>query len=258
MPRIQVGSEVSLRYEDVGHGPPVVLVAGWPMSGLFWEPQVAALAAAGRRVVTYDRRGCGGSDRPWDGHDPATLAADLASLVEHLDLAAVSLVACSTGCAEAVRYAAASPRVSRLVLACPVLYPDPLAGELLAAARRHRIPMLDDVLRRWFAVDGQPALDEPTRRYLLRAAEDASPRAAEGALDAWRTADPAADLARLALPVLVVQPDDDAYVPPEEGGLRVARAVAGCALARIPAAPHGASFTHQEQWNQLVLEFLAG
>ncbi|MDX6740405.1 alpha/beta hydrolase [Actinocorallia sp. A-T 12471] len=258
MPRFTTGSRVSLCYEDVGEGPPVVLVAGWPLTQRLWEPQVAAFVAAGHRVVTYDRRGFGCSDRPWLGHDPATAAADLADLVDHLGLTAPALVAFSTGCAEAIRYAVGSGRASRLVLAGPVVFADPLAAELRAAAERHRVPMLDDLTRRYFAVDGQDALDEPTRRYLLRSAEDSSPKAIADALTAWSEADPSDDLARLALPVLIVVGEDDAFVPPDEGGGRVAGAVAGSVLTTIPGAPHGASATHQEQWNAIVLDFLAG
>ncbi|ROO84265.1 pimeloyl-ACP methyl ester carboxylesterase [Actinocorallia herbida] len=257
MPRYETEGRVGLCYEDVGEGPPVVLVAGWPLSQRFWEPQVAAFAAAGHRVVTYDPRGFGGSDRPWQGHGVAARTADLTALVDRLGLVRAAVVACSTGCAEAVAYAAESGRVSRLVLASPVLFPDPLADELRSAAERHRVPMLDDVLRRIFAVAGRPALDEPTRRYLLRTAEDSSPWATLGALSAWSAADPAADLARLALPVLVVRAEDDALVPPEDGGARVAAAIPGSLLTTVPDAPHGASYTHQDQWNRTVLDFLA-
>ncbi|GAB2853124.1 alpha/beta hydrolase [Actinocorallia aurea] len=249
---------MGLAYEDVGGGAPVVLVAGWPMSQRFWEPQVAAFAAAGHRVVTYDPRGFGCSDRPWDGHGVADRTADLAALVAHLGLVRPAVVAFSTGCAEAVAYAASPGRVSRLVLAAPVLFSDALAGELREAAQRHRVPVLDDVLRRMFAVAGQPALDEPTRRYLLRSAEDASPRATLGALAAWSAADPSPDLARLALPVLVLAASDDALVLPEDGAARVAAAIGGGVLTTIPGAPHGASHTHQDQWNRIVLDFLGG
>jgi pimeloyl-ACP methyl ester carboxylesterase len=248
---------VSLFYEDVGDGPPVVLVHGWPLSCRFWEYQIGPLVEAGHRVVCYDRRGFGHSSRPWHGYDHATFTADLAALVEGLDLTGLALVGFSSGCAEAVGYAAASERVTRLVLGSPALYPDPIAGELRMAARRHRIPMLDDVLLRWFAVDGHSTLDEQTRLYLLRHAADASPRATAQSLAAWSSAAPDAELARVAVPTLIVQGEADAFVSPRDSGARLRRAIAGSALVTIPGAPHGAPLTHDEQWNQLLLEFLA-
>ncbi|MDH2426346.1 alpha/beta hydrolase [Sphaerisporangium sp. TRM90804] len=247
---------MSLFYEDVGDGPPVVLVHGWPLSCRFWEPQIGPLVEAGRRVVCYDRRGFGRSSRPWHGYDHHTFTADLAALVEALDLTGLTLVGFSTGCAEAVRYAG-SGGVARLVLGSPVLYPDPLADELRIASRRHRIPMLDDLLLRFFAVDGHSTLDEQTRLYLLRLAADASPQGTADSLAAWSSADPAADLSRVAVPTLIIQGEGDAFVPPLGGGARVERAIAGSALVTIPDAPHGAPLTHFEQWNQLLLEFSA-
>ena len=61
--------------EDTGGpGRPVVLIHGWPLSGQAWLDQVPALTAAGFRVVAYDRRGLGRSDKPRGGYDYDTLA----------------------------------------------------------------------------------------------------------------------------------------------------------------------------------------
>ncbi|SDI62446.1 alpha/beta fold hydrolase [Nonomuraea jiangxiensis] len=248
---------MSLFYEDVGDGPSVVLVHGWPLSCRFWELQIGPLVEAGHRVICYDRRGFGRSSRPWHGYDLDTFTADLAGLIEGLDLTGLTLVGFSTGCAESVAYAAASGRVARLVLGSPVLYANPLAHELRTASKRHRIPMLDDLLFRFFAVDGHSALDEPTRQYLLRQAAEASPKGTADSLAAWAAADPRPELARVTVPTLIIQGEGDAFVPPEDSGTRVARAVAGSSLVTIPAAPHGAPLTHFEQWNELMLEFLA-
>ena len=56
---------VYLHIDDSGgDGRPVVLIHGWPLSAQAWEPQVSVLQAAGYRVVAYDRRGFGRSDKP--------------------------------------------------------------------------------------------------------------------------------------------------------------------------------------------------
>ena len=57
-------TDISLYYEDLGSGPTVVLLSGWPLDSRSWEPQAHALLAAGYRVITYDRRGFGQSSRP--------------------------------------------------------------------------------------------------------------------------------------------------------------------------------------------------
>src|ERR1041385_9065887 len=65
---IAVGSEnsksIDLYYEDLGSGPPVVLIHGWPLSGASWEKQTAALLAAGRPGSNHERPGFGGSTQP--------------------------------------------------------------------------------------------------------------------------------------------------------------------------------------------------
>ncbi|MEO3808853.1 alpha/beta hydrolase [Sphaerisporangium sp. B11E5] len=248
---------MSLFFEDFGEGPPVVLVHGWPLTHRFWEMQVFPLVESGHRVVTYDRRGFGASSQPWTGYDHETFTADLAALVETLDLTAATLVAFSTGCAEAVRYAAAAPAtVTRLVLAAPALYPDPVADDLRTAASRHRISMLDDLLLRYFSVDGLTGLDEQTRLHHLHQASSASPKATVDSLKAWTTATPGEHLARLTVPTLLIQAEADAFLPPEETTSRLAAAVPALEAATIAEAPHGAPLTHHEQWNELLLNFL--
>ncbi|MDP9842485.1 alpha/beta fold hydrolase [Streptosporangium lutulentum] len=263
MPHVVVGSEngaeVSLYYEDAGAGDPVVLIHGWPLSRRSWDSQVQTFVEAGHRVITYDRRGFGRSTHAWDGYDLDTFTADLHTLVEHLGLTRVSLVGFSSGGGEVARYAATfgTDRLHRIVLAGPVIGADrQMAADLTIASRRHRISMLDDLLTRFFSVDGESALDEPTRRYLLQAAADASAKAVTDSIGAWSNAEPLADLIRIDVPTLVVHGEQDAFMPYEAGGRQVAAAIAGSATVLIPSAPHGVPITHHEQWNQAVLAFL--
>jgi non-heme chloroperoxidase len=101
---ITVGQEntadIDLYYEDLGSGPVVVLVSGWPLDSRSWEPQTHTLLAAGYRVITYDRRGFGQSSRPTVGYDFDTLAADLSKLLTELDLQDVTLIGFSLGTGE--------------------------------------------------------------------------------------------------------------------------------------------------------------
>jgi non-heme chloroperoxidase len=95
-----------LFYSDLGDGPPVVLVHSWSFHSSMWEYQVQALLAAGHRCVAMDRRGHGRSDHSHGGYDLDTLAGDVAALLTHLDLDAVTLVAHSMGTCEITRYLA--------------------------------------------------------------------------------------------------------------------------------------------------------
>ena len=108
MSTITVGQEnstpIELYYEDHGSGPPVVLLAGWPLDSRSWEPQLASMLDAGHRVILYDRRGFGQSSRPAAGYDFDTLAEDLHTVLVDLDLRDVTLVGFSLGTGELARY----------------------------------------------------------------------------------------------------------------------------------------------------------
>jgi pimeloyl-ACP methyl ester carboxylesterase len=107
---------VSLHYEEHGSGEPLVLLHGGIGAGEMFEPIVPALAA-GRRVITVDLQGHGGTadvDRPLR---PETMADDVAALIEHLGLERADLMGYSLGGAVALRTAIQHPeRVRRLVL----------------------------------------------------------------------------------------------------------------------------------------------
>ena len=75
--------DTKLHVDDTGGtGRPVVLIHGWPLSGESWKNQVPALTDAGYRVITYDRRGFGRSDKPLTGYTYDTLTEDLHTLLE--------------------------------------------------------------------------------------------------------------------------------------------------------------------------------
>jgi pimeloyl-ACP methyl ester carboxylesterase len=107
---------VSLYYEEHGSGEPLVLLHGGIGAGEMFEPIVPALAA-GRRVITVDLQGHGGTadvDRPLR---PETMADDVAALIEHLGLERADLMGYSLGGYVALRTAIQHPeRVRRLVL----------------------------------------------------------------------------------------------------------------------------------------------
>jgi len=77
---------IKLRIAEMGEGPLVILVHGWPESWYSWRHQMPAIAAAGYRVVAPDMRGYGKSDKPRavEDYDIRQLTGDLAGLVDAL------------------------------------------------------------------------------------------------------------------------------------------------------------------------------
>ncbi|CAO5190829.1 putative hydrolase [Frankia sp. AiPs1] len=73
-----------LHVAEQGSGPLVLLLHGFPQFWWAWRHQMAALSAAGYRVVAPDLRGYGASDKPPRGYDPFTLSDDMAGLIRAL------------------------------------------------------------------------------------------------------------------------------------------------------------------------------
>lgn len=115
---IEATDGTNLFFRDWGNGRPLVFAAPWGLNSSWWEYQMADLAGRGVRCIGYDRRGHGRSGEPSRGYEFDTLADDLATVVEHLDLHNITLVGQSLGCGEVVRYLSrhGSSRVARIVL----------------------------------------------------------------------------------------------------------------------------------------------
>ncbi len=98
------GEEIKLSYFDYGQGKPVIMIHGWPVSKEMFEYQLQPLVDAGLRVIGYDRRGFGESDKPWSGYDYDTMTDDLKAVIDGLSLSDVTLVGFSMGGGEVARY----------------------------------------------------------------------------------------------------------------------------------------------------------
>jgi pimeloyl-ACP methyl ester carboxylesterase len=262
---------VELYYEDHGSGKPVVLIHGWPLSGRSWENQVPALISAGYRVITYDRRGFGWSSQPWSGYDYDTLAADLAALLQHLDVKAATLVGFSMGGGEVARYIAkyGTGRVAKAVFAGavpPYLYKsqDNPEGGLDEAAiaqfqggvKKDRLVFLDGFTTGFFSAGGKLLVSEQQRLYARDIAAFASPKGTLDCIAAFGRTDFRADLKKINIPTLVIHGDSDGIVPFAVSGKRTHEAIKGSQVVLIKGGPHGFNATHAEQFNKALIEFL--
>jgi pimeloyl-ACP methyl ester carboxylesterase len=104
-----------------GSGPPLILIGGWPQFWWQWRHVMPPLARQ-FSVVAVDPRGFGLSDKPEDGYDTATLAADVHRLAHRLGYAQYNLVGHDVGMWIAYAMAADAPaKIRRLVLVDAVL-----------------------------------------------------------------------------------------------------------------------------------------
>ncbi len=271
---VQRTGRVQLHVEDTGGtGRPVVLIHGWPLSGESWAAQVPALHDAGFRVIAYDRRGFGRSEKPDHGYDYDTLADDLAGLVVDLDLRDAVLVGFSMGGGEVARYVAlhGQNRLGGVVFAaavtpCLMKSPDnphgPLtpekAAEKSAGLKADRHAYFDGFTRNFFSVDGELQVDECQRQSAIGLCLLSNQVAALGCMRAFSTADFRDDLKRISVPALVLHGDSDAIVPFDGSGALTHAAIEHSELHVLKKAPHGCNTSHAEAFNAALLGFLHG
>ncbi|TXS35562.1 alpha/beta hydrolase [Streptomyces sp. uw30] len=272
MPYVTVGREntgdIQIHYEDHGVGAPVVLVHGYLADAYSWEKQEAALLAAGYRVISYDRRGGGASSRPSTGYDYDTLAADLNKLLQVLDLHDAVLVGVGAGTGEVTRYLGVYGQdvVRGAVLLAPLLPHSPatpdgisLLGldDFLSQLATDRPAAIKTYLDQYYNLDllGGSVVSDQAWQSSFHTALRVSPAAARGCAVAWRE-DFCADVARITVPVLIVQGDHDRITPPAAAGDRLAALLADARHTVIPQGGHAITWTHPNDVNRALLDFL--
>jgi non-heme chloroperoxidase len=275
MPYITVGKEnsgnIDLYYEDHGSGKPVVLIHGYPLSGASWEKQVPVLLDAGHRVITYDRRGFGKSSQPTTGYNYDTFAEDLHKLVTQLGLRDFALVGFSMGGGEVARYLGkyGSKGVGKAVIISgvpPFLLktpdnPEGVDGSVFEGIKKaivaDRYAFFTDFFKNFFNTDlllGK-RVSEQAVQASWNIGAGASATASLACVPTWHE-DFRNDLSRIDVPTLVVHGDADRILPIAASGVRTAKLIKGARLLLVKDGPHCITWTHAEQVNGGLLEFL--
>jgi non-heme chloroperoxidase len=275
MPHVTVGKEnsapIGLHYEDHGSGRPVVLIHGFPLSGRAWERQERALLAAGRRVITYDRRGFGKSSQPGTGYDYDTFAADLDKLFTALDLQDADIAGHSMGGGEIARYLGTygSQRVRRAVIVSgippyllktpetPNGVPQEVFDQIAAALAADRAAYFTEWNKNFFNLDETlgSRISAEVVQDAWNTAVGASPEGTIACVATWHT-DFRADLPKIDIPVLVLHGTADRILPIEACGARTRELIGGSEYVPIEGAGHGLCWTHADEVNAELLRFL--
>jgi len=276
MSYIKVGQEnsgpIELYYEDHGTGLPVVLIHGYPLSGRAWDKQVPMLLEAGHRVITYDRRGFGKSSQVACGYEYDTFANDLHIVMETLDLRNATLVGHSMGTGEVTRYLSryGSARVAKGVLVSPIPpfllqtgdnpegVPASLFDGFMEAARQDTPAWMKGFLDNFYNIDKLRGTLVSDQAYQAswNLAVSASAIAAVACIPTWET-DFRADLPSIDVPMLVIHGDDDQVLPLAKTAQRLPGLIKNVELIVISGGPHAIPWTHADQVNSALLQFIA-
>jgi non-heme chloroperoxidase len=275
MPFITVGkqntADINIYYEDLGTGPAVVLLSGWPFDSRSWEPQVHALLAAGHRVIAYDRRGFGQSSRPTVGYDFDTLAADLDKLLTGLDLREATVIGFSLGTGELARYIGTygTGRLRGCVFIeslapsfaksddNPNWVDQATIDTIRQAILDDRPAWLTGLLGDFLNLDDLlgKRVSEETVRNNWNAGAAASPWATWACVLTWLE-DFHQDVGRIDIPALILHGTADRILSVEGQGRRMHAAVPEARYVEIEGGPHVMCVTHAQEVNQELLAFL--
>lgn len=275
MPTVHV-HDIDLYYEEEGSGEPLLLIMGLAADSLAWLYQRPAFAQHYRTIV-FDNRGVGRSSKPPGPYSTALMARDAKGLLDALDLPTAHVLGVSMGGMIAQELALQFPAAVRsLVLACTYASVD----EAILARRDALVAQLGGQVE----ADGSIRIDlaqlDPFRffqtllplvfnpDYLAREMPKLielfsaslqygfSPEGILGQVAAVLSHDASERLPQLQVPTLVLTGDADRLVPPECSE-RLAALIPGARLVKIPGGSHAFNLEMPEEFNRVVLEFLA-
>ena len=265
---IAVEPNVKLHITDMGNGPVVVLIHGYPLSDASWEYQYHDLVNAGYRVIGITLRGFGQSDKPFGKYDYDQFAADIKAVLDTLDIKDATIGGHSMGGAIALHYVAKynGAHINKLALfaaAAPCHtkkadYPYPLFTK--------------DEITSWVALNNtdRPALLAAVGQKFTLSATSVSPGigawlggiemqssayAMEQALIALRDEDLRDDLPKIKVPTLIFNAREDkivAFALAEQ----MNKAIPGSTLIPFEKSGHALFIEEKDKFNREFISFL--
>lgn len=267
---------VDLFVKDWGTGRPIILTHAWPLSSDCWEQHALALAEAGYRVISYDRRGFGRSAQPSSGYNYNVFADDLDAVIKTTGVRDVSLAGFSMGGGEIVRYlsrhgSANIAKVALVATVVPGLAKGPNNPQGVEPAffegvkdnlRKDRPTFLAGLLKDvFYDVDTSARSTTPVSQAVLdwsvQMAMQASLLALIGSVDAFGKEDFVPDLAAVTKPTLILHGTADKPVPFNLTARRAAAGIKQAKLVEYAGASHGLLVTERERVTRDLLAWLA-
>lgn len=264
MPRIPVRTGTTLNYEITGDGEPLLLIMGTSGAIPLWGEMITRLAQT-HRVIAYDNRGLGGSDRGEGAISVASLAEDASALLEALEIPKAHALGWSLGSGIVQELALAHPdQVSSALLYATWGRCDGFQRSVLTALR---LPYVHRDMESAMATAGiafsPQLLDHPDFAEMLVPMLPAFPQNEEQmqvTVEQW-DADLAHDsidrLGAITAPTLVVVGEQDLLTPPWQAK-KVADAIPGARFELVtgPGSSHGMHIERPDDLAGIVTGFL--
>ena len=258
MPTLKL-ADAEIYYECIGAGPPLLLIHGLGSSGADWAFQLDALGR-GRTLILPDLRGAGRSTRPAGPYSIAQFADDLWALLDALGIGRADVLGFSLGGAVAIEMALQRSNGVRRLIICNALanYRTDTCRKWIEAQLQVAIARLFGlkltarvIARRLF-----PHADQAAKRQRVIDVIGANPRRAYldtiGALIGWSAIE---RLGTLDAPTLIIAAEHD-YTPLADKRAELPH-FPQARLAVVAGSRHGTPFDAIDEFNALVLDFLA-
>ncbi|OHB32255.1 MAG: hypothetical protein A2X84_08860 [Desulfuromonadaceae bacterium GWC2_58_13] len=251
----------TIAYDDLGAGPAVVLIHGFPFNRRMWQPQVSVIVDEGYRVIVPDLRGFGESQVPESSWTLATLAEDLVQLLNYLGVGRAVFCGASMG--------------GSVLLHLLDRYPDKVAGACFVSSRSRGDDMIEKVKQSKLvdklsaghreevnlSLCTQLLGEETTLRHpdlngrLKGWIESTDTRSLSWGLQAMRDRkDSTSKIRKVFQPALVITGGADRIVSPEHGRGLALTLGAGY---EFPGCGHMVNLEQPESFNHCLIEFLA-
>ena len=255
-------NDINLAYTDVGTGPPIVLIHGYPFNRSLWTEQTEALNSK-YRVVAPDLRGFGESDSSEGTATMARMAEDVAALMDALAIEQAVIGGLSMGGYVALAFARMFPaRVKALVLADTRAQVDSEEGKQTRHQQAEKAlsegmaGIADAMLPKLLTPDTvskRPELVKRVRDMMLKT----KPEGAAAALLGMAERDDQTEfISSIRVPALILVGREDAITPVADSEKMQSR-IEGSRLVVIENAGHVSNLEQTEQFNDALLGFLS-
>jgi pimeloyl-ACP methyl ester carboxylesterase len=254
-------NSITIAYQDLGSGSPLVLINGFASTMDMWNPPVLASLADHFRIIMFDHRGTGYSSASDNLFSITLFASDTLALMDALGISHAHILGLSMGASVAQELALSRPdRVDRLILVAgtcggsEAVQMAPEVWETLSDKSGTGLDLANRMFSVLFTKDWLAAHDP--WKYCPEVHEATSEANAARQAEAFFSWPGSWErLPGIRSPVLVITGTGDAVIPPENARILASR-IPGAWLAEVPGAGHGLQYQCPEAFTRAVLEFL--
>ncbi len=249
---------VSLEYDDIGNGAPLLLIHGFPLDRTMWRAQIAALQQV-YRVIAPDLRGFGqSSDTAGEAVSMDQHAQDMRALLDSLNVKHTIVAGLSMGGYVALAFVAQyADRVKGLILANTRAVPDSEEGKQTRLTNAQKVRdhgtafLVDNMAPKMLGPSAKPELAIAVRWMMMR---QRSPGVISALLGMAERPDRSPLLPFIKAPTLIITGSADGLIPPGDSEA-MHQLIPASTLVNIPDAGHLSNIDKADTFNDALREF---